>query len=579
MTCVISLLIIAALWIPGLAVVHSFAPRLRPEHTFVFAPAVTIVLYSVGGIAGWMYPAQFPLISWTWVGGCTLVGLAVLSFRRARGALRTLDPMLPAGYLLLVLFATQLTLLPIQIPKVFPFPLNLLYWVPKDLLSVRIQALHHELPIDNLISYRFADLMRRGVDFRAPREFGCGDRPAIAPGQHITARTPLMALVGVHFMTMFGPSTPVDRVPDKMIDINSDAAYVPFYLAGACLNALAILPAYLLGLRLFGQRAARIALLLLAANYGMILQTDYIWPKALAGYFGGLFAYAVICGCTRYSILGSLASLTYYSHPCGGGLILGCVLYHVLSQPRRMRAALQLVPAGLFAAVLLVPWNLWAIVWLRTPGNLISQNIGQSLDQGYFTAANIRMMNVLRTVIPHLVCPDPWLNPVNLARDAFFTLPGMLGLVLVPFFAASLAQRRHALITLTMGLVPLLMTGVVMGESHGGLAPFGPFLFIPIAATLSAGMLVSLSRWELLGVTLACLAEQAVVIWLSAYGPHWQLVSIKDPLTLLRLIALFAVEGSLAGLLILVCLRHRAEAVLPVISGSIDRPIEARQAA
>ena len=191
------------------------------------------------------------------IGGSTLVGLVLLFITRAFRELRTIDPILPAGYVGLVLFASQLGMLPLEIPKEFPYPLNYTYLVPKDLLSVRIQALHGNLPIDNRIPYRFAELMRRGVDFRTPREHGCDDRPAIAPGQNISSRTPLMALVGVHYLTMFGPST-VDHSPGTMAEINSDIWYVPFFLAGTCLNGLVVLPPYLIGLHLFGRRAARL---------------------------------------------------------------------------------------------------------------------------------------------------------------------------------------------------------------------------------------------------------------------------------------------------------------------------------
>ena len=76
--------------------------------------------------------------------------------------------------------------LPIQIPKQFPPEFACTYWLRKDLLPVRIQALHHNLPVDNLVPYHFTEFILRDVDFRTPREIGCGDSPAIAPGQEIT---------------------------------------------------------------------------------------------------------------------------------------------------------------------------------------------------------------------------------------------------------------------------------------------------------------------------------------------------------------------------------------------------------
>src|SRR6516165_1551930 len=200
MTTLVTAVAIVTLWLPGLAVVHLFARRLSPEVKFMIAPAITIVAYSLAGVAGWANPAYFLWIAWASVGGCTVLGLVTLAATNGLSMLRALDRVLPASYVILVVFSTQLALLPIQIPKEFPPALKYTYFVHKDLLPVRIQALHHNLPVDNFVPYRFAEFMLRDVDFRTPRELGYGDYPAIAPGQEITARTPIMSLVGAHYL-------------------------------------------------------------------------------------------------------------------------------------------------------------------------------------------------------------------------------------------------------------------------------------------------------------------------------------------------------------------------------------------
>src|ERR1700731_2396769 len=138
MTLWVTAVAIVTLWLPGLAALYLFARRLSPEIKFTIAPGITIVAYSLAGVAGWAMPAYFPWISWTTVGGWTLLGLVVLAATGGLRLLRSVDRVLPASYMILVLFSTHLALLPIQIPKQFPPEFACTYFVHKDLLPVRI---------------------------------------------------------------------------------------------------------------------------------------------------------------------------------------------------------------------------------------------------------------------------------------------------------------------------------------------------------------------------------------------------------------------------------------------------------
>jgi hypothetical protein len=419
MSIFVTVVAIVTLWLPGLAAVHLFARRLSPEAKFMIAPAITIVAYSLAGMAGWAVPAYFSWISWASVGGCTFLGLVTLAATGGLRTLRGIDRVLPASYVILVLFSTQLALLPIQIPKELPPEFKCTYFVHKDVLPVRIQALHHNLPVDNLIPYHFAEFMLRDVDFRTPREVGCGDLPAIAPGQEITSRTPIMSLVGAHYLTLFGPPFPRDQQSSAIADFENDDGYFPFFLVGACLNALCILPAYGIAKRLAGRSAARLTVLLLACNYGMILHTNFIWPKGLAGYFGLLLAFMVVTGAGRFLTMGGLMALSYYSHPCGAGLAIGCCLYHVAVSENRWRALFNVLRAGAVAAVLLLPWYVWATIWIKAPGNLLSQNLQLERAGGSLSLLfEFRFLNLLRTLIPHAFSKVP-----TVSGWAFFAIP------------------------------------------------------------------------------------------------------------------------------------------------------------
>ncbi len=437
--------------------------------------------------------------------------------------------------------------MPIQIPKQFPPEFACTYFVRKDLLPVRIQALHHNLPVNNLIPYHFTEFMLRNVDFRTPREIGCGDSPAIAPGQEITARTPIMSLVGAHYLTLFGPAFPSDHRASVIAEFENDDGYYPFFLVGACLNALCILPAYGIAQRLGGRTAARLTVLLLACNYGMILHTSYIWPKGLAGYFGLLLACMAISGAERFWTMGALMALSYYSHPCAAGLVVGCSLYYVAASVSRRRALFNVLRAGTVAAVLLLPWYLWAAVWIKAAGNLISQNLElRRAGGGLSLLLEFRLLNLLRSLVPHAFSNVPRVNAETFFCNSFFTLPGMMGLVLVPFFGASLSKPGRALIATTMGLVPLLIVAVLIGSTHHGLAPFGPWLFIPAAMGMVCGVLAALPPWARIAGGLASLLEQALdhlARNLFASPRRFPADGLKAPLRLAGLIALQAVAA------------------------------------
>jgi hypothetical protein len=128
----------------------------------------------------------------------------------------------------------------------------------------------------------------------------------------------------------------------------------------------------------------------------------------------------------------------------------------------------------------------------------------------------------------------------------------MLGLVLVPFFGASLGKPGRALIAATMGLVPLLIVAVLIGSSHGGLAPFGPWLFIPAAMGMVCGVLAALPPWARIAGSLAALMEQALIIWLAVYLPHHAPFPAGDLKAPLRMAGLIALQAAAAIMVIVI---------------------------
>jgi hypothetical protein len=306
MTLLVTVAAMAALLIPGLAAVHVFARGCSPEAKLAIAPSVSIVVYALGGLLGWTCPAYFLWVSWGCVAGAMGVGFAALALTRGFRIFRSVDPVLPVAYGVLVLFSTQLTLLPTQ-------------------------------------------------------------GPAVAPGRTTAGAAPLMPLVAVHCINMSGHALPQSLRPGTVARLEGDPAYYPFFLVAACLNALCILPVYLIASRLAGRRAARLSVLLLACNYGMILNTAVVSPEALAAYFVLLLACGVMSRSILSPVMGCLLALSWYAYPGGAVVGLGCCVYPLVTGGNRRKAFFQLTVAGAVALSLLVPWYAWTGLSLQAP--------------------------------------------------------------------------------------------------------------------------------------------------------------------------------------------------------------------
>lgn len=533
------------LFVPGMAVMQLVVRRLDATEKLIIAPAVTIAYYGLAGIAGWRYPEHFQTISWATVAAATGLGLLSLALTRGLGDLRRVDRAPALAYVGLTLVATQIVWLPIKIPTEFPGHLKYMYYVQKDILPVRIQSLFYNAPNDNLVSYRFAELMLHGSDFRLPREWDNADRPAIAPGQSVTARTPLMALVGAHYINLFSPRTPVDGRYGVLGDLFTDESYQAFFLAAVAMNALMILPGYLIAREFAGTKAARITVFLLSLSAGMVIESSYIWPKALGSYFALLLAWLIIARRSTWLSLGALATLAFYSHQCAVAVVVGCCLFHLMIERPCRRALGRLSLATALGLVLLIPWRQWTTGYIHDSGNLITQNIFQNTSKGWWTILSIRIDNILRTVFPVHLAQSNGLSPNSLYLNAFFTLPGMVGVVLVPFFGAALYRRDRALLATLAGLGATVITAVTFGQVQAGLAPFGPFAFVPIAMALATTMLVRNSRPVVLTVLVLAFAEQMLVTWYAIIWPKWSEFATHTPAELRRFCALALVQGAL----------------------------------
>jgi hypothetical protein len=551
MTLLVTAVAMAGLFIPGLACVHWFARGYTPETKFAIAPAVSVVLLAGAALVGWICPAYFVWISLTCVAGATAIGLAMLAVTRGLRIVRSIDPVLPLAYVHLALFSTQLSLLPIQASGDISPAQESNGAISRAPLPAHIQALHGGLSNHNVVPYRFAELLLHRGLLQSLDKGACGKTPADS-SRPLLAEPPILPLVGAHFVNLFGAVRPADQQSSTRLDMDREAAYYPFFLAAACMNALCILPAYLIAFRMAGRLAARLTVLLIACNCGMVLHTNDMSPQGLAGYFGLLLAHGVLTGSILPGTMGCLLALSIYCHPCAMGLGIGCCVYHLAASANRRESLLQLAKAGSVMAALLLPWCACQLTWRDSPLNLLLPNLYAYRE--WSLKVDVRVVNVFKTLFPQFAGAS--LSVQALLDNALRTLPGMLGLGLVPFFAVSLGRPGARRIALAIGLMPLLYASFISEGGQGGLALVGPWLFIPIAIGLSCAVLSSLPRWACLAVGLTCIVEQALVTWLAAYASHSGPFPTGDWHAPARLIALVGLQLLAAAITTSVCLRR-----------------------
>jgi hypothetical protein len=144
----------------------------------------------------------------------------------------------------------------------------------------------------------------------------------------------------------------------------------------------------------------------------------------------------------------------------------------------------------------------------------------------------------------------------------------MMGIFFLPFFCTGFATPRGFLAIFTLGVLPTLITAALMGNIVDcGVAPFGPYLFVPIGIALGCGTLAAWSRWWRGAAVVLLVAEQGVVFWIAAYAPHWKQIDWHSFASVMPLVLAFAAQ--IAVFTILAVTAFRADAVASAVAAGV----------
>lgn len=310
-------------------------------------------------------------------------------------------------------------------------------------------------------------------------------------------RTPLMGGVTAFILNLLGDRPPVDYIWSASAT-DPQLTFIKFQLTAHVLNALFLLPAFLLLSRLFDKKVAGITLLFLSVSQFFVYNSVFSWPKSLAAFFV-LLSWVFLLQKDKRSIIlcGIVGGAAYLTHDLSV-LYIGTSFLILLFQ-KRFRDALIVGGISVFMAI---PWIVTSALIFKRPSSFIYypfslKDIPQpQTDHGIIsrffhtsplTIIWIKIQSLFYLLTPYQLLVDElregWLK--RLWGVGIYSIPGAVGLgLLVP--AAVGVFKKFASRKLFWGLViiPLILCVFIIGWPRG----LGALHFAQPAVILLSGL-------------------------------------------------------------------------------------------
>ncbi len=482
-------LILIFLPLTGIAVLHWFSEKeiTGGLEIFAYGSAIGTVVYAIFGLIIGNLESHHQAASISIMLFLNVVSIAywvkadVLAWLGRSDVKRISAVWL--SWLLLSVFSIAVSHLTITFPdKLFDGP----YVIKNHNLHVKIQTITGHLPADNYLPHLVSEFFLRDISFT--------DERPLMPGQEVSNRPILMALIAIPFRAALdppvrqeGPLPKFKYLGTSWPDVGSlgeDRYFSQFLVVGVVLNAMVLIGAALLfksmGIR---RKYALLGLLLIVFSPYYISQVLFTWPKALAAFYLLLAVHAI--GYKNWSaVAGILAALAYLSHPYAIVFAASYGLYLFIQSLRDgfVGRALLHSPAARYTAmffIMVLPWFIWTRLILKIPSNLVSQNFSKDITLGEMVW--IRFHNLYETVFPRIFDIYPF-NADQVMQNFLVCVPGIIGIMFTvqAYYACVKYFSEHRFIVLYGILIPgLLIIGVfsvpAVPALHG-LQAIGPLL-------------------------------------------------------------------------------------------------------
>jgi hypothetical protein len=458
----LALCALASIVLVGVGILRIFRAPFSGLELLAFGAGLGVLIHGLIGLAVALSPAKQTtarvlfLVIWTAaalglrrrsVGNDLRAG----SFRWRNSGVR--PTLIITG--LFILTCLTWTHLRIRFPRVLP---DGCYIYKEHTLPVKLQVLTGGLPMDNYLPFVVQEFLLRDISFAR-------EHPLL-PGQEVSNRPILMALVTAPFRAAIKApprhEKPLYRfryIEKEWPDVSEfmqGSGFRRFLAVGIMLNALVLVGAALV-IAVHGPRTLLVpGLLLLATSPFYLSQTIFTWPKCLAAFLILLALHALTSG--KNSILVALAgALAYYSHPLAVVFLFGfgCHYAAIAIWKRQRREFEAFVRYGATVLLMLVPWFIWTLIVLRIPSDLFAQNF---ITQGVASIAAhiaIRLVTLSRAFGPEMLMMG-MASPFSAQRlfyHSLICLPGILGLLVLPAYAACVLCLRTHRVFIVYGIV------------------------------------------------------------------------------------------------------------------------------
>lgn len=334
----------------------------------------------------------------------------------------------------------------------------------------------------------------------------------VEPGIHPMSRTPLYYIAQGAFMSLFGSSL------------------WAYQISNALLNTAFFVSVYLLVRRLYSERAALLAMLLLFFSPFIFKNVMHPFSKMLTAYFVVLAVYFYLKvragggrSATDCILCGLFSGLAYLSHQLGLLVMAGMILDYLL---RRIDLRLEKKLAVVLPAIsVILPWYLWGI-WRYGAGAFSSNPpvfqagllfwIYSRLHDTFTTFFPLELAYYLYRLVAGSFFFDKFFD--SALSFYFHTLPGALSLTITLAvlsrwkklsgeIASNAGVRNIILVSLVGGV---LVHPAVFLYNHGvamaALGPFIPLLLVLLMPSLEASK-------KLMLVALGVASEFLITTW------------------------------------------------------------------
>ncbi len=312
-------------------------------------------------------------------------------------------------------------------------------------LSVKVLNFAHTPANDNYIPYRQAQFF---VNHSDPEK----DSFINEWGVSFFQRTLLMGSVVSSFFTLLDDNPPIAYTWDGS-SLDPDVTYAKFQIIAHVLNALFILPGFLLLKTLFNKKTALLSCLLLCASHFYLYNAIFSWPKSFTAFFV-LTSLIFLLGERKYhiAIAGVIAGIGYFVHDLAIVFIATSFVFLLLKKQFKP-ALIYLATATPFPII----WGFISSVLYHRPSTFIyypfsldglpQEATKSKLIPTFFSTNPLHIIRLkidgaLWLMSPYQLIFEAHQNFLNrLWAVGIYTIPGSLGIGLMALAPYSLLKK------------------------------------------------------------------------------------------------------------------------------------------